>query len=133
MTLRQVPRSSPLAECAWCLPSILHSMADAMGPISTRSELAAALPVFEQVMRVLEFSLFADSGAAASSAQHGWCRYSRQPFWTGMYLLLRSVDAQPFAQLLVHFPYLVTLVRPSPRHAPVMDRPAYYEVNRLEH
>lgn len=90
-------------------------MAEAMGPITTTSELQASLAVFEQVMRVLEFSLFADSGSAATAAVSSavaqpWRRYTRQPFWTGLYLLLRAVDPEPFAQLLVHFPFLVTLV-----------------------
>jgi hypothetical protein len=89
----------------------IQSMSNRMGAVATCVELTAALPVFEHVMRVLEFSMFADAAATESSGQHGWCRYSRQSFWSGLYLLLRSVDVQPFSQLLVHFPYLVTLVR----------------------
>ena len=97
-----------------CVGSVFFfaaSMSNTMGAIATSAELTAALPVFEHVMRVLEFSMFADAAATESSGQHGWCRYSRQSFWSGLYLLLRSVDAQQFSQLLVHFPYLVTLVR----------------------
>lgn len=96
-------------------------MSTTMGAIATCAELTDALPVFEHVMRVLEFSMFVDAGTAKSSGQHGWCRYTRQPFWTGLYLLLRSIDAQPFAQLLVHFPHLVTLVR----------RPKCYQVGTV--
>jgi hypothetical protein len=103
---------------------LAHSMADAMGPITTTSELQASLAVFEQVMRVLEFSRFADGGSAAAAAASsteppGWRRYTRQPFWTGLYLLLRAVDPEPFVQLLVHFPFLVTLVANHVGHSHV--------------